>query len=392
MHMHYRYRCFIRHYQAHRGDRTFSSFYGLHSITLEFSELLLARRHLSSQPGDDYYGVLGVSPTATMHEIRSAFISKSKILHPDKNRGDVGMESKFKKLNEAYTTLSKKESRAEYDNKRIMHRNSAYRGSSFRGHQQDPFRQSDPRGTKHPFHNFDFENHWHRVHNEAELKMRQRAYEDNLRHARRRSANANSNEEFFQSVLGFMWTIAIAYLLVSVLSNAFGNKKKESQLYFFLKTSTPSSCAEVNFARKKLRERTKSNDKPTSLPINKLSSLSGNPTDKLEPFDENLPCLNYAPRPTINTKRIYMDQILEYRERTKGLSALQSLYNTHSEAEGAAKKFKARLRKRKMVDKHRFEEEKLASLPEISQLSRSSSSVDLSSSRSRTRSDRQGSY
>ncbi len=60
----------------------------------------------------DYYGVLGISKTASEEEIKTAFRKLAHKYHPDKKEGD---EKKFKEVSEAYSVLSDKKKRAEYD-------------------------------------------------------------------------------------------------------------------------------------------------------------------------------------------------------------------------------------------------------------------------------------
>ena len=60
----------------------------------------------------DYYDILGVPKTASEDEIKSAFRKLAHKYHPDKKGGD---EKKFKEASEAYSVLSDKKKRAEYD-------------------------------------------------------------------------------------------------------------------------------------------------------------------------------------------------------------------------------------------------------------------------------------
>jgi molecular chaperone DnaJ len=60
----------------------------------------------------DYYGILGVSRSASKDDIKKAFRKLAHKYHPDKKEGD---EAKFKEVNEAYQVLSDEKKRAEYD-------------------------------------------------------------------------------------------------------------------------------------------------------------------------------------------------------------------------------------------------------------------------------------
>ena len=61
---------------------------------------------------EDYYKLLGVEKNATNAELKKAFRKKAQEFHPDKPDGD---EAKFKAVNEAYSVLSDKTKRAQYD-------------------------------------------------------------------------------------------------------------------------------------------------------------------------------------------------------------------------------------------------------------------------------------
>ncbi len=60
----------------------------------------------------DYYKILGVNRDASEEEIKKAFRKLAHAHHPDKSGGN---EAKFKEASEAYTTLSDKKKRAQYD-------------------------------------------------------------------------------------------------------------------------------------------------------------------------------------------------------------------------------------------------------------------------------------
>lgn len=59
-----------------------------------------------------HYEVLRISPNATQKEIRDAYIKLSKEMHPDSDKGN---HAEFVKLNQAYSILSRSESRHSYD-------------------------------------------------------------------------------------------------------------------------------------------------------------------------------------------------------------------------------------------------------------------------------------
>jgi molecular chaperone DnaJ len=63
----------------------------------------------------DPYEVLGVPRDADERQVKRAFRSLARELHPDVNRQDPGTEEKFKEAAEAYEILSDAERRATYD-------------------------------------------------------------------------------------------------------------------------------------------------------------------------------------------------------------------------------------------------------------------------------------
>ena len=62
----------------------------------------------------DYYGVLGVEPSAGDAEIKTAYRRLARKFHPDVSK-EAGAEDKFKAFNEAYEALRDPEKRKAYD-------------------------------------------------------------------------------------------------------------------------------------------------------------------------------------------------------------------------------------------------------------------------------------
>ncbi|CNE87789.1 curved DNA-binding protein CbpA [Yersinia rohdei] len=101
----------------------------------------------------DYYAVMGVEPTASLKEIKTAYRRLARKYHPDVSSEDDA-ESKFKEVAEAYEVLKDAERRAEYDELRL-HRNdprfsqqqAAYNGGGQQWH-------SSAGGGAHDFSDF----------------------------------------------------------------------------------------------------------------------------------------------------------------------------------------------------------------------------------------------
>ena len=71
----------------------------------------------------DYYAILGVSPKASLSEIKKAYRSLAAKYHPDKHKGndleDLARE-KLVQINQAYEVLSDENRRADYDRERQL--------------------------------------------------------------------------------------------------------------------------------------------------------------------------------------------------------------------------------------------------------------------------------
>jgi DnaJ-class molecular chaperone len=63
----------------------------------------------------DYYGILGVTKSATDKEIKAAYRKLARKYHPDVNPGVKSAEEKFKEISEAHDVLEDPEKRRQYD-------------------------------------------------------------------------------------------------------------------------------------------------------------------------------------------------------------------------------------------------------------------------------------
>ena len=66
---------------------------------------------------NDYYATLGLSPSATLADIKKAFRQLASIHHPDRNT-DENAPQRFRLVQEAYEILSDDTKRQAYDDNR----------------------------------------------------------------------------------------------------------------------------------------------------------------------------------------------------------------------------------------------------------------------------------
>ena len=83
----------------------------------------------------DYYDVLDINKNANPEEIKSAYRKQAVKYHPDKNPGNKTAEDKFKEASEAYSILSDKTKKENYDNfgHAAFENGGGGQGAGFRG-------------------------------------------------------------------------------------------------------------------------------------------------------------------------------------------------------------------------------------------------------------------
>ena len=68
----------------------------------------------------DFYKILGVAKDVPEAELKKVYRKLARKHHPDSNAGDAKAEAKFKEISEAYSVLSDRDQRKEYDQFRAM--------------------------------------------------------------------------------------------------------------------------------------------------------------------------------------------------------------------------------------------------------------------------------
>nr|GMD81101.1 chaperone protein DnaJ 49 [Ipomoea batatas] len=88
---------------------------GLYQLLTILDVYISAENRISGEV--DWYGVLGVNPSADDDTVRKQYRKLALILHPDKNKS-VGADGAFKLLSEAWSLLSDKSKRLAYNQRR----------------------------------------------------------------------------------------------------------------------------------------------------------------------------------------------------------------------------------------------------------------------------------
>ncbi len=65
----------------------------------------------------DHYRIIGLPPTATLAEFKTAYRKRAAALHPDRNPSETA-HAQFQELQEAYEVLADTDKRRAYDDNR----------------------------------------------------------------------------------------------------------------------------------------------------------------------------------------------------------------------------------------------------------------------------------
>lgn len=78
----------------------------------------------------DFYSVLGVDKDVSEADLKKKYRKLAREYHPDSHPGDAAAEAKFKEISEAYSVLSDKQQREEYDQIRAMGQGARFSAGS----------------------------------------------------------------------------------------------------------------------------------------------------------------------------------------------------------------------------------------------------------------------
>ncbi|MGB0524950.1 MAG: DnaJ domain-containing protein [Flammeovirgaceae bacterium] len=138
---------------------------------------------------ENYYHILGLTATATDHEIKRAFKRLAVKYHPDKNPHDRrSAEEKFKRVNAAYQVLSNPSLKAQYD-LRLMNRDYEI---NFRSSTSSTNKHRDPR--------------YHR----RQYSEQARGF---ARYSRARYSRSEDQKKGFAWAMGIMGSILVLFLI-----------------------------------------------------------------------------------------------------------------------------------------------------------------------------------
>lgn len=147
----------------------------------------------------DYYGILGISSQATPDDIRKAYRKKAIETHPDRNRENPDAAIAFSNVNEAYTVLSDRDLKGQYDFYRLAQPSGAGACPASQG-----FKSSNPGTSRNASY---IKQELSRIFNSNSKRMfNMREMHDAIEHARYKKSSDSELLEMF-SYVAFVFDI-----------------------------------------------------------------------------------------------------------------------------------------------------------------------------------------
>ncbi|GFN77452.1 Dnaj subfamily c member [Plakobranchus ocellatus] len=181
-----------------------------------------------------YYDVLGITPSATQHQIKAAYYNKSKLHHPDVSKGSQS-HAVFAEISEAYEVLGNLRKRRMYD-RGIYTRNNSYNNfeddttedyTAAYKEKHSPFERGErpppPRGRTKVY-NFD---EFYRQHYNEVRERRAKEYKEFVQHQENMRGRRHSvGEEYYygrsnpnQSLFIIISTLVLLAMLAMSMEN-----------------------------------------------------------------------------------------------------------------------------------------------------------------------------
>ncbi|XP_031573140.1 dnaJ homolog subfamily C member 4-like [Actinia tenebrosa] len=228
----------------------------LHPFSVQYQCPLssVSSRSYSSKDSKTHYEELGLPENATTAEIKKAFISKSKELHPDVNPLDPDLHKAFVKISAAYNTLSNPTSRRNYD----MKLNSYSAPSS-----SYSYSAGSPFGTRNASHYYNNHNRWHESNKFHRTPVRQTPLRNPY------------NKYVVAGVLVFMFTGAVVhYVIFSFRHQKYKAHVEEASRKANLAYAESKERARSNGVRKQLDLLMALHAQPASSTLQHVSEVS----------------------------------------------------------------------------------------------------------------------